>query len=82
MKKVIGRFGDELTVRELENLPDPVRPHLKDHTDVLAYELYVSEVGLHPPERPDGFLDDQEAACWERWRDAALFRGSVPRDAG
>ena len=59
-------------------LPDPKRAYMKDDLDVAAYKLYLrsgsnlrAAAGFHPPERPDGFLNESEMASWERWRQKA-----------
>lgn len=54
---------------------------MKDALDLLAYKLYLADpgcrgaAGFHPPERPDGWLDETEAAVWGRWRQKAAAAG-------
>jgi hypothetical protein len=49
---------------------DPFRPYIQDATDEAAAAMYAAR-GFNPPEKPDGFLDDDEVGSWERWRKAA-----------
>lgn len=51
-------------------MTDPQRPYIVDEIDRKALELYKRS-GFWPPTRPDGFLDDDERAMWERWRERA-----------
>lgn len=69
MKKIETRHG-MMTVPERMDLPSSRHAYLKDAVDLAAYELYAQS-GFHPPERPEGFLDEGEAAVWERWRQRA-----------
>ena len=71
--KRIGTRAGWLTVPEMADLPDPKRAYLVDEADLAAYRLYAQS-GFHPPERPDGFLDENEAARWERFRQLAAER--------
>lgn len=71
--KIETKLGGMVTVPEMADLPDPMRLYVKDEVDLAAYRFYARS-GFHPPERPNGFLDEGEAARWDRLRERAAER--------
>jgi hypothetical protein len=55
-------------------------PYVKTAEDIAAFNRYAKS-GFFPPERPDGFLDDQERAIWEGWLDKLRRQNGRPYNA-
>ena len=53
-------------------------PYVTTYADIDAFNAYCrpGKLGLRflPPQRPGGFLDEHEEACWTRWKAAAEAR--------
>jgi hypothetical protein len=43
-------------------------PYVVTEDDIAAFNAYAAR-GFLPPQRPDGFLDEDEEACWLRWKE-------------